>query len=75
MESQVLEQVENKEFFDKLTKVYEECIGTETFGSRTEFYDEDGILIMSAEELVDKTVFSFGIDDEYIMPRVDLSAS
>lgn len=64
-----LENVENKEFFEKLNKVYEQVAGSEEFGSRTEFYDEDGVLILSVEEQGEGTVYSFGIDDEYTMPR------
>lgn len=64
-----LENVENKEFFEKLNKVYEEVEGTSEFGSRTEFYDEDGVLILAVEEQGEQTVFSFGLEDEYIMPR------
>lgn len=68
-ETMTLENVENKEFFEKLNNVYDQVEGTSEFGSRTEFYDEDGILILAVEEQGDKTVFSFGLDDEYIMPR------
>lgn len=68
-EMMTLESVENKEFFEKLNKVYEEVEGTSEFGSRTEFYDEDGVLILAVEEQGEQTVFSFGLEDEYIMPR------
>lgn len=68
-EMMTLESVENKEFFEKLNKVYEEVEGTSEFGSRTEFYDEDGVLILVVEEQGEQTVFSFGLEDEYIMPR------
>ena len=64
-----LENVENKEFFEKLNKVYEQVEGTSEFGSRTEFYDEDGVLILAVEEQGDQTVFSFGLEDDYVMPR------
>lgn len=73
----VLNREENKEFFEKLAKVWKETLGSETFGTRTEFYDEDGILIMSYEEQGENLLFTFGIDDEYLMPRkhIDENAS
>lgn len=54
------------EFINKINKVYDECISYETYGSVTEFYDEDGIVLMTiSEEENGKLLFSFsGQNDE-----------
>lgn len=38
------------EFIELINKVFSECAGFETYGATTEFYDEDGIVLMTAVE-------------------------
>lgn len=38
------------EFVEKIQKIYDECSGYEVFGDVTEFYDEDGVVLMTATE-------------------------
>ena len=42
------------EFIEKIKKIYEECSGAESFGNTTEFYDEDGVVLMTASEGVEE---------------------
>ncbi len=37
-------------FIDRVKNVYENCAGNEEFGSTTEFYDEDGVVLMTCTE-------------------------
>ena len=60
---------ENKEklqniFIEKINKVYDQCVGYEQFGNVTEFYDEDGVRLMTCSEENGKLIFSFSEDDE-----------
>lgn len=56
-------KVQNK-FIEKITQVHEKCSGFETYGSTTEFYDEDGVVLMTATEEGGKITFAFTEDDE-----------
>lgn len=38
------------EIVAKIKEVSEKAVGCETYGSVTEFYDEDGAVLMTAEE-------------------------
>lgn len=49
-----------QEFIKKINEVYEKCTSYETYGNITEFYDEDGITIMTATEDENKIIFQFG---------------
>lgn len=52
-------KIEN-EFVEKVNSTYKACVGYETFGQVTEFYDEDGAVLMrSTAELDGKIVFEF----------------
>lgn len=53
------------DFINKINKVYEQCVGYETFGDTIEFFDESGCILMSiTENGPDKIQFMFA-DDLY----------
>ena len=55
-----------QEFRDKVKNVYEKVAFAEGFGSWTEFYDEDGLVIMTTDVQEDGTiVFDFGDGSHY----------
>ena len=62
-----MKQIEN-EFIKKINAVYEECVDTETYSNITEFSDEDGVVLMTVEELdgenQGKLLFTFTDDGE-----------
>lgn len=59
-----MEKVENN-FIEKINRVYDQCSGYETYGSTTEFYDEDGVVLMTAtEDEGNKIIFTFTEDSE-----------
>lgn len=55
-----------KDFIEKINKVYDKCEGNESYGNVTEFYDEDGVVLMTAEDKDDKTIIFTFTDDESI---------
>lgn len=53
------EMLEN-EFIKKVNDVYKQCVNNETYGETTEFFDEDGVVLMTATAVDGhKIVFSF----------------
>jgi hypothetical protein len=61
--------VENKsvdnEFISNIVSIYRKCAGYETFGETTEFYDEDGCVLMTATENgVNRVQFRFAEDGQ-----------
>ena len=60
-----MNNIEN-EFIKKINDVYDKCYGSETFGNVTEFYDEDGVVLMTSTEEGEKITFKFseGNDEE-----------
>ena len=58
------------DFIEKINNVYEKCIGTSSYGSTTEFYDEDGIILMCAtQDSNGKILFNFGEEDDYVFQK------
>lgn len=56
------------DFLEKVKKVYENCVSKETYANITEFYDEDGVVLMTVEEpdnQPNKLIFSFSEDDKF----------
>ena len=54
------------DFIEKINNVYEKCVGTSSYGSTTEFYDEDGVILMCATQNSNgKILFNFGEDDDF----------
>lgn len=53
------------EFLEKINSVIKNIVGKESYGGFTEFYDEDGVVLMRAEESDDGLInFSFSGDTE-----------
>ena len=53
------------EFIKKVNEVYKECIGYESYAETTEFYDEDGVVLMTATQIsANKIEFAFSDDGE-----------
>ena len=53
------------DFLKKVLYVQNNCIGSESFGDTTEFYDEDGIVLMTVDQSnSNKMVFSFDYGEE-----------
>ena len=51
-------------FLEKIKKVYDQCVGNESYGGATEFYDEDGVVLMVIEDINQDTVrFTFTDED------------
>lgn len=67
-----MNNVENS-FIQRINDVYEKCSGFETYGSTTEFYDEDGVVLMTAtEEDSNKIAFVFVEDAEtYVYEEIE----
>lgn len=61
-------------FITQINKVYNMCVGSDTYGSTTEFYDEDGVILMTATEENNKIIFKFTEDSE-IYEYEELEAS
>ena len=40
-----------QDFLSMVKKVYENNVGYETYGDVTEFYDEDGVVLMTMQEV------------------------
>lgn len=54
------------EFLDKIKNIYENAVGHETYGDTTEFYDEDGVVLMTATQRADgQVVFDFGENNQF----------
>lgn len=51
-------------FIEQINRVYNMCIGCDTYGSTTEFYDEDGVILMTATKENNKIIFKFTEDSE-----------
>lgn len=66
-----MEKIQNS-FIEKINAVYDKCVGNETYGSTTEFFDEDGVVLMTAtEEEGNRIVFTFTEDYEsYVYDQV-----
>lgn len=58
-----MKKIEN-DFINKINEIYNKCSGHETYGSTTEFYDEDGVVLMTATEEDGKIIFAFTEDSE-----------
>lgn len=54
------------EFITKINEVYDKCNGSEQYGDTTEFYDEDGVVLMTVTEdlSTNKLTFSFSDNNE-----------
>lgn len=53
------------EFIERINEVYDKCTGFETYGNTTEFFDEDGVVLMTAEkEENKKIIFTFTEDSQ-----------
>lgn len=64
-ERNISKDIEN-EFIEKINSVYKNCTGYEKFGQTTEFYDEDGAIVMTAEEEQDGQIsFKFPDSDSF----------
>lgn len=60
-----------KDFIQKIKNVYLNCNGYETFGNFTEFYDEDGCVLMTATQSASNTInFSFDNNESYRFQQV-----
>lgn len=57
--------VNNNKFIAGINKILAKCTGAEEYGDTTEFYDEDGVVLMTAIQTGPKRVtFTFGEDGE-----------
>lgn len=55
------------EFLVKINEVYDKCVSRDTYANVTEFYDEDGVVLMTVEEpdgKPGKLIFSFSENGE-----------
>lgn len=57
-----MQTVENT-FIEKINDVYKKCSGFETYGETTEFFDEDGVVLMTAVEKEDNKILFTFIED------------
>ena len=55
-----------KDFIERIKKVYDTCDGNESYDNVVEFYDEDGVVLMTAEDLDENTIRFTFTDDEQI---------
>lgn len=56
---------DENEFIKKINNVYRQCDGYETYAQTTEFYDEDGVVLMTATQIDEhKIEFTFTEDGE-----------
>lgn len=54
------------DFIQRINDVYRECYGFQNFGSTTEFYDEDGVVLMAAtQESPENINFAFADDENF----------
>lgn len=51
-----------EELLSKLNETFKKVAGTESYGNVTEMYDEDGVVIATAEDMEDEVEFKF-MDD------------
>lgn len=57
---------DNNEFIEKINEVYKNSVGYEDFGNTTEFFDEDGCVVMTIQSLPNgRLLFSFGTEESY----------
>lgn len=53
------------QFMSKIESIFHQCVGHETYGDVTEFYDEDGVVLMTAREEGENMLLSFGPGQEF----------
>ena len=73
------ENNKKEDFIKRIQKVYDECDGNESYDNVVEFYDEDGVVLMLAEDVDENTIrFTFTDDGtifDYIKnsnPKLDI---
>lgn len=60
-----------QDFLSMVKKVYENNVGYETYGDVTEFYDEDGVVLMTMQEVPGgKMRFAFDNGEVFDMNEV-----
>lgn len=62
------------DFIEKISQVNKNCIGNETAGNFVEFYDEDGVILMSCEKENNKLIFTFQDGSVYEYADKDLAS-